>query len=181
MPWDQALELVLKTKGLGKEELGNVIRIAKYRDIAKEQEARADAEKAREPLLPLKVRLIPVNFARAEDVAGRVKDVLTERGSVSTDARTNVLIVKDMPEALVRAEGLVRNLDTADPAGAHREPHRRGDLQLQPRVGVQWGGNAGFTQPPATRPASSSPTSPRPRAPPATGPRRAPPPRRATP
>ena len=69
VPWDQALDLVLRSKGLGKEEMGNVIRIAKYEDIAKEQQARAEAEKARLPLVPLKVRLIPVNFARAADVA----------------------------------------------------------------------------------------------------------------
>ena len=49
VPWDQALDLVLKSKGLGKEELGNVIRIAKFEQIAKEQQARADAEKARDP------------------------------------------------------------------------------------------------------------------------------------
>ena len=100
VPWDQALDLVLKTKGLDKEELGNVIRVARMEDIAKEQQARLDANKARLPLLPLKVRIIPVNFARAAEVAPRVKDVLSERGSVTTDDRTNVLIVKDVQEAL---------------------------------------------------------------------------------
>ncbi len=103
VPWDQALDLVLKTKGLDKEEMGNVIRIAKYEEIAKEQTARAEAQKARAPLVPLKVRIIPVNFARSGDVATRVKDVLSERGTVSTDDRTNVLIVKDIPDALAKA------------------------------------------------------------------------------
>jgi type IV pilus assembly protein PilQ len=115
VPWDQALDLVLKSKGLGKEEMGNVIRIAKFDQIAKEQKDRAEAERARLPLVPLKVRIIPVNFARAGDMSGRVKEVLSERGTVSVDERTNVLIVKDIQEALVRAEGLVRNLDTEIP------------------------------------------------------------------
>jgi type IV pilus assembly protein PilQ len=146
VPWDQALELILKSKGLGKEEMGNVIRIAKYEQISKEQQARAEAEKARAPLLPLKVRIIPVNFARAGDMAGRIKDVLTDRGSVSTDERTNVLIVKDVQEALVRAEGLVRNLDTEIPQVLIESRIVEASSNFNKALGVQWGGNAAFTQ-----------------------------------
>ncbi len=146
VPWDQALDLILKSKGLGKEEMGNVIRIAKYEQIAKEQQARADAEKARAPTLPLKVRIIPVNFARATDMAPRVKDVLSERGSVSVDDRTNVLIVKDVQEALVRAEGLVRNLDTEIPQVLIESRIIEATSNFSKAIGVQWGGNAAFSQ-----------------------------------
>jgi type IV pilus assembly protein PilQ len=146
VPWDQALDLVLKTKGLGKEEMGNIIRVAKLEDIVKEQEAAAKAAKAREPTIPLKVRIIPVNFARAADMAGRIKDVLTERGSVSTDERTNVLIVKDVPEALVRAEGLVRNLDTAIPQVLIESRIVEASSNFNREIGVQWGGNASMSQ-----------------------------------
>jgi type IV pilus assembly protein PilQ len=146
VPWDQALDLVLKSKGLGKEELGNVIRIAKLEDIAKEQEARAKAVEAAKPLIPLKVRLIPVNYARAGDVAGRVKDVLTERGTVSTDERTNVLIVKDTQEALVRAEGLVRNLDTEIPQVLIESRIVEASSTFNRAIGVQWGGAGSFAQ-----------------------------------
>jgi len=146
VPWDQALDLILKTKGLGKEEMGNVVRIAKYEAIAKEQQARMEAEKAKIPLMPLKVRLIPVNFARAADVASRVKDVLSERGSISTDERTNVLIVKDIQEALVRAEGIVRNLDTEIPQVLIESRIVEASSNYNKALGVQWGGNASFTQ-----------------------------------
>jgi type IV pilus assembly protein PilQ len=146
VPWDQALDLVLKSKGLGREDLGEIIRIAKLEEIAKEQEAAAKAAEARRPLIPLKVRLIPVNFARAADVAGRVKDVLSERGSVSTDERTNVLIVKDIQEALVRAEGLVRNLDTEIPQVLIESRIVEASSNFQKQVGVQWGGNATMSQ-----------------------------------
>jgi type IV pilus assembly protein PilQ len=146
VPWDQALDLILQSKGLGKEEMGNIIRIAKYEQIAKEQQARAEAEKARAPTLPLKVRIIPVNFARAGDMSGRVKDVLTERGSVSTDERTNVLIVKDVQEALVRAEGLVRNLDTEIPQVLIESRIVEASSNFNKALGIQWGGNAAFTQ-----------------------------------
>jgi type IV pilus assembly protein PilQ len=146
VPWDQALDLVLKSKGLGKEEMGNIIRIAKFEQIAKEQEDRAKAEKARAPLVPLKVRIIPVNFARAGDMSGRIKEVLTERGSVSTDERTNVLIVKDVQEALVRAEGLVRNLDTEIPQVLIESRIVEASSSFSKAIGVQWGGTAAFTQ-----------------------------------
>jgi type IV pilus assembly protein PilQ len=152
VPWDQALDLILRTKGLGKEEMGNVIRIAKFEDIAKEQEAQAKAAEARKPLLPLKVRLIPVNFARAGDVATRVKDVLSERGSVSTDERTNVIIVKDIADALVRAEGLVRNLDTEIPQVLIESRIVEAGSNFNRQIGVQWGGNA------TASPANGNPT-----------------------
>ncbi|HYG68573.1 MAG TPA: type IV pilus secretin PilQ, partial [Anaeromyxobacteraceae bacterium] len=146
VPWDQALDLVLKSRGLGKEEMGNVIRIARLEDIAKEQEARAKAAEAAKPLIPLKVRLIPVNYARAGEIATRVKDVLTERGTVSTDERTNVLIVKDTQEALVRAEGLVRNLDTEIPQVLIESRIVEAQSSFNKAIGVQWGGQASFTQ-----------------------------------
>jgi type IV pilus assembly protein PilQ len=146
VPWDQALDLVLKTKGLDKEEMGNVIRVAKFEEIAKEQEARAKAAAARAPLIPLKVRLIPVNFARAQDLATRVKEVLSERGSVTTDERTNVLIVKDVQEALARAEGLVRNLDTEIPQVRIESRIVEATSNFAKQIGVQWGGNATMSQ-----------------------------------
>jgi type IV pilus assembly protein PilQ len=152
VPWDQALDLVLKTKGLDKEEMGNVIRIAKIEDIAKEQTARAEAAKARAPLIPMKVRLIPVNFARAGELAPRVKDVLSERGSVTTDDRTNVLIVKDIQEALARAEGLVRNLDTEIPQVRIESRIIEAASNINRALGVQWGGNANLS------PATGNPT-----------------------
>ncbi len=146
VPWDQALDLILKTKGLGKEEMGNVIRVAKYEQIAKEQAALAEAAKARAPLIPLKVRLIPVNFAQAKEIDKQVKDVLTERGSVTVDERTNVLIVKDTQEALARAEGLVRNLDTETPQVLIESRIIEASSNFNEQIGVQWGGNASFTQ-----------------------------------
>jgi len=148
VPWDQALDLILRTKGLDKEEMGNVIRIAKVEELNKEQQARMEAAKARVPLLPLKVRLIPVNFARASDLSARVKDVLTERGTVTTDDRTNVLIVKDIQEALARAEGLVRNLDTEIPQVRIESRIVEASTNYTKQIGVQWGGNSTFS--PAT-------------------------------
>jgi type IV pilus assembly protein PilQ len=148
VPWDQALDIVLQSKGLGKQEVGNVIRVAKYEVIAKEEAAKLDAAKNRQILLPLKVRIIPVNFSTAADLARQVKDVLSDRGTVTVDERTNVLIVKDTQEALARAEGLVRNLDTETPGVLIESRIVEAQSNFAQAIGVQWGGNMGFS--PAT-------------------------------
>ena len=148
VPWDQALDIVLQSKGLGKQEIGNVIRIAKYEVIAKEEAAKLEAQKNRQILLPLKVRIIPVNFSTAADLSRQVKDVLTDRGTVTIDERTNVLIVKDTQEALARAEGLVRNLDTETPGVLIESRIVEANSNFTQALGVQWGGNFGFS--PAT-------------------------------
>ena len=148
VPWDQALDIVLQSKGLGKQEVGNVIRVAKYDVIAKEEASKLEAQKNRQILLPLKVRIIPVNFSTAADLARQVKDVLTDRGTVTIDERTNVLIVKDTQEALARAEGLVRNLDTETPGVLIESRIVEANSNFTQALGVQWGGNFGFA--PAT-------------------------------
>ena len=148
VPWDQALDIVLQSKGLGKQEVGNVIRIARYEVIAKEEAAKLEAQKNRQILLPLKVRIIPVNFSTAGDLARQVKDVLTDRGTVTIDERTNVLIVKDTQDALARAEGLVRNLDTETPGVLIESRIVEANSNFTQALGVQWGGNFGFS--PAT-------------------------------
>ena len=148
VPWDQALDIVLQSKGLGKQEMGNVIRIAKYDVIAKEEAAKLEAQKNRQILLPLKVRIIPVNFSTASELSRQVKDVLTDRGTVSIDERTNVLIVKDTQEALARAEGLVRNLDTETPGVLIESRIVEANSNFTQALGVQWGGNFGWS--PAT-------------------------------
>ncbi len=148
VPWDQALDIVLQSKGLGKVEVGNVIRVARYEVIAKEEAAKLEAQKNRQVLLPLKVRIIPVNFSTAQELSRQVKDVLTDRGTVTIDERTNVLIVKDTQEALARAEGLVRNLDTETPGVLIESRIVEAQTNFAQAIGVQWGGNFGFS--PAT-------------------------------
>jgi len=146
IPWDQALDLILQVKGLDKEVNGNVYRIAKFEDIQRERLARAEAEKARLPLIPTKVRIIAVNFAKASELSARIKDVLSERGTVSVDERTNVLIVKDIPENLVKAEGLVRNLDLETPQVLIEARIVEAGSRFSRALGVQWGGSAAMNQ-----------------------------------
>jgi type IV pilus assembly protein PilQ len=141
VPWDQALDIVLKSKGLGREDIGNIIRVAPIETLRAEQKAAAEAYRNRQAAEPLKVRLIPVNYAKADQLTSQIKDALTERGSVSVDARTNTLIVKDVQEALLRAEGIVRNLDTQTPEVLIEARIVEAATSFARAAGIQWGGN----------------------------------------
>jgi type IV pilus assembly protein PilQ len=141
VPWDQALDIILKSKGLGREDIGNIIRVAPIETLRAEQKAAAEAYKNRQATEPLKVRLIPVNYAKAEALTAQLKDALTERGTVSVDVRTNTLIVKDVQEALLRAEGIVRNLDTQTPEVLIEARIVEAATSFARSAGIQWGGN----------------------------------------
>lgn len=145
VPWDQALDLVLKTKGLGKETTGNIIRIAPLQQLEQERSLAAKANEARENSEPLKVRIVPVNYALAKDVQNKVKDLLTKRGSVTIDDRTNTLIVRDIGEVLTRAESLVRTLDTQTPQVLISARIVEASSNFSRDVGIQWGGNLSAT------------------------------------
>ncbi|MCA9543582.1 MAG: type IV pilus secretin PilQ, partial [Myxococcales bacterium] len=145
---DQALDIILRSKGLDMVREGDIIRVAPAEIIAKEQAAELEKLKVKEQLEPLKVKLITVNHASANDLATQVKTLLSTRGKVDFDKRTNTLIVNDVADHIEAAVDLVRRLDT-----------QTSQILLQARIvevntnelqelGIQWGGNA--TSSPAT-------------------------------
>ncbi|WP_163995360.1 type IV pilus secretin PilQ [Pyxidicoccus caerfyrddinensis] len=142
VPWDQALDLILRTKQLGKEEFGNIIRIAPLKTLEEEARLRQERKKSLQQLEELLVNLIPVNYAVAGDMASRVKDVLSERGSVTVDQRTNVLIVKDVRSNTEKARALVRSLDTQTPQVLIESRIVEANTTFSRQLGVQWGGQA---------------------------------------
>jgi type IV pilus assembly protein PilQ len=96
VPWSEALDVVLSSRGLGMERRGNILRVAPLKTLQQEAESQVLLKKAREELAPLRTFLIPVNYANAADLLPHVKGVLSPRGSVSVDVRTNTLIVTDV-------------------------------------------------------------------------------------
>lgn len=94
--WDEALDIVLRSNGLGAERSGNILRVAPLKVLKDEAEARVKLAELKKQERPLAVQIIPVNYARAADLAPHVKANLSERGSVSVDERTNSLIVRDV-------------------------------------------------------------------------------------
>jgi len=115
VPWDQALDIVLKTKGLAKRVAGNVMLIAPTEEIAAREKLELEANKQVDELAPLISETIQVNYAKATDIAKLIKSkdtsLLSPRGTVNIDARTNKLLVKDTADNIDAMIALVKELD----------------------------------------------------------------------
>ncbi len=115
VPWDQALDIILKTKGLGKRETGNVIYVAPSEEIAAREKLELESQQQVQELAPLRSEFIQVNYARASDFAALLKSpdntLLSERGNVTVDERTNNLLVQDTALKLNEIRRLVDRLD----------------------------------------------------------------------
>ena len=115
VPWDQALDIILRTKGLDKRQSGNVIMVAPATEIAAQETAEREAAQQAIALEPLRTEFVQVNYAKANAVAAILKSetggVLSERGNVTIDDRTNTILVNDTAEVLGKVRSLVTRLD----------------------------------------------------------------------
>ena len=115
VPWDQALDIVLTTKGLDMRQNGNVIIVAPAEEIAAREKADLEARQAIQELEPLFSEFLQVNYAKASDLAALIKEgensLLSDRGSVAIDERTNTLLVQDTVDRLRDVRRLVQTLD----------------------------------------------------------------------
>ncbi|MEE4244831.1 MAG: type IV pilus secretin PilQ [Kangiellaceae bacterium] len=115
VPWDQALDIILKTKGLDKRQNGNVLLIAPADEIAAREALELQAEQQQEQLAPIRSEFIQVNYAKAATLAdiiqGEKTSFLSARGSITLDERTNTLMVRDTARKLDEIRQLVRTLD----------------------------------------------------------------------
>jgi type IV pilus assembly protein PilQ len=144
VPWDQALDIVLKSKGLGVSQEGNVLRIAPLTTLRGEDKARLDAKKEVEKLqasLEGVIETIPVNYGKASDLQTKVKDLLSEGGKIQIDDRTNMIIVRDLRKNVEDIKALVATLDTATPQVLIEARIVEVDTNFTRELGVQWGGS----------------------------------------
>jgi type IV pilus assembly protein PilQ len=115
VPWDQALDIILRTKGLGMQQQGNVMLIAPLDEIASRAKAEGEATKQKDEGAPLRSEIIQVNYAKAGDMAALLKagskSLLSPRGQVSVDNRTNTLLVLETRERLAEIRNLIARLD----------------------------------------------------------------------
>ncbi|MCK5324947.1 MAG: type IV pilus secretin PilQ [Woeseiaceae bacterium] len=117
VPWDQALDIVMTTKGLDMRQNGNVIMVAPAEEIAARETADLEAQAAISELEPMYSEFLQVNYAKAGDLAGLItaesggNAMLSERGSIAVDDRTNTLLVQDTAERLQDIRRMVRTLD----------------------------------------------------------------------
>ena len=118
VPWDQALDIVMTTKGLDMRQNGNVIIVAPAEEIAARETADLEAQQMISELEPLYSEFLQVNYAKAGDLAALISGanssgnaMLSVRGSIAVDARTNILLIQDTAESLQDIRRMVRTLD----------------------------------------------------------------------
>ncbi len=113
VPWDQALDLILKTKGLDKRKVGNVMLVAPADEIAAREKLELESQKQVKELAPLRTEYLTVNYAKAGEVAELVTNsgFLSERGTITVDERTNVILLQDTGANIDEVRFMLEQLD----------------------------------------------------------------------
>lgn len=163
VPWDQALDLILQAKGLGKEKIGNVLRIAPVDVLKAEYEAKLAAQRGSRQLEPLETEYITLNFARVEDVKAMLEGasankpkggtpegetaseetigLLSPRGSFLIDSRTNTLIIKDTRASINNIKRLLAAIDKPVDQVLIAARIVEAQENFSRDLGIRWGGN----------------------------------------
>ncbi|NTW65882.1 MAG: type IV pilus secretin PilQ, partial [Nitrospirae bacterium] len=141
IPWDQAMEIILKMNGLGYSIEDNIIRIASMGALAKEADEEVRAKEAKKKAEDLVTRIIPINYSEAGKIEPTIKKSLSTRGETVVDARTNTLIVKDIIRNVDEVVALIKQLDKPTPQIMIEARIVEASLTFNRSLGVQWGGN----------------------------------------
>ena len=141
VPWDQALEAILKAKGLDMVRDGDIVRISTVTKLKEERDAQRAANEAQVQVEPLQTRYLKVNYAKADDklVKKLEEKVLTERGSATWDERTNTIVVKDIGRGIADATEFIRQFDTQTPQVLIEANIVEATEGLTRDLGIQWG------------------------------------------
>ncbi|MGR2738220.1 type IV pilus secretin PilQ [Billgrantia sp. Q4P2] len=147
VPWDQALDLVLKSHGLASRQEGNVIVVAPASELANIERQEIEARAQVETLAPLVSEYVQVRYARAEDLAQLLRGgdgfgLLTDRGRVAVDARTNMLLIQDTADQI---QEILRTLDQLDVAVRQVQIEARIVIArdgVTQELGVNWGASS---------------------------------------
>ncbi|HCS27251.1 MAG TPA: type IV pilus secretin PilQ [Spongiibacteraceae bacterium] len=156
VPWDQALELVLKTKGLDKRLVGNVLMVAPAAEIAERERQEIEAQKQVQELAPLRSEFIRIRYADARDLmvlfvrrsgpqtgaaADGADDILSERGRVVLESRTNSLLITETNAKLEEIRRLIKQIDVPIRQVQIEARIVRANSDFDKSLGVRWGGS----------------------------------------
>ncbi|MCC6763179.1 MAG: type IV pilus secretin PilQ [Deltaproteobacteria bacterium] len=140
VPWDQALDSILKARGLDMVRDGNIIRVSTVEKLKDEREALRAANEAQAQAEPLKVRYIRVNYAKADEkFVKKVQDILTDRGVATWDERTNTIVVRDIDKGIADAEEMISHFDTQTPQILIEASIVEATENFARDLGIQWG------------------------------------------
>ncbi|WP_202980284.1 type IV pilus secretin PilQ [Marinobacter fonticola] len=146
VPWDQALDLILKTKGLDKRQIGNVLLVAPADEIAARERLELETSKQIAELAPVRLDIIQVNYAKAGDIVALVQadaELISDRGFISSDARTNTISVRETAEKLEEIRRLVNTWDIPVRQVSIEARIVRAQTNVAESLGIRWGG-AGY-------------------------------------
>ncbi|EAA3799173.1 MULTISPECIES: type IV pilus secretin PilQ [unclassified Pseudomonas] len=150
VPWDQALDLVLKTRGLDKRKVGNVLLVAPADEIAARERQELEAQNQIAELAPLRRELIQVNYAKASDIAQLFQSVAAtdgkgsgDRGTVTVDDRTNSIIAYQTQDRLDELRRIVAQLDIPVRQVMIEARIVEAGVNYDKKLGVRWGGTVG--------------------------------------
>jgi type IV pilus assembly protein PilQ len=139
VPWDQALDIILKAKGFGQVREGNIMRIDSNQNIAKQQDEALKAKEAQVKAEDLKTAIIPINYAKATDLATTLKKNLSSRGELTVNEPTNSLIAKDVGKNINEIQELIALLDLPKPQVLIETRIVQANTNFARDLGVQWG------------------------------------------
>jgi len=155
VPWDQALDIVLRSKNLGATMEGNVLRIAPVASLQKEEQERLNAQKqieqSKQESLSRAAEMramqesvfdtIPVSYSKASDILAKIKPLVSKFGKIDSDDRTNVLIIRDLPQNIEEVKAMVARLDTSTPQVLIEARIVEVETSFVRELGIQWGGS----------------------------------------
>jgi len=141
VPWDQALDLILKQNSLGYVLENNIMRIATSAKLQAEQSDRARLADARQAAEPTRTVIKKLSYAKAGEITPVIKSVMSRRGDIVVDVRTNTLIIREIPTFLPAVLQLIENLDTATPQVMIEARIVETTKSLGRSLGINWGVN----------------------------------------
>jgi type IV pilus secretin PilQ/predicted competence protein len=146
LPWDEAMDVVLRSYQLGYEAEGSVIRIAPLKILEDEQRQRQSLTSAKALAGDLRVQTFSLSYAKAGDLSGLItKSALSSRGQIQVDTRTNTLIITDLPDNLQTAAALLGSLDRPEPQVEVEARIVQTSRDFAQAIGIQWGLNGQMT------------------------------------
>lgn len=146
VPWDQALDIVLKSQGLAKQQMGNVLMVGPADQIANRQKIEMEANKQVEEFAPLRTEFIQVRYAKATDILALVSaegSLLSDRGSASVDSRTNTIIIQDTATSIEEVRRAINVLDIPVRQVLIEARIVVASTNVGENLGIRWGGGYG--------------------------------------
>jgi type IV pilus assembly protein PilQ len=140
VPWDQALDVILKINGLAQEREGNIIRVAPLGRFINERQESLRVRQTENQAEPTVTQLVPINYADAAELRGSLEKLLSARGSIYIDGRTNTMIVTDTKQNLDDVLALVQTLDRQTPQVMIEARIVEATREFAQEIGVRFGG-----------------------------------------